>query len=225
MLIDWVKAMLMKIFEILYNTYGPQNWWPSDSDFETAIGAILTQSVAWRNVEIAINNLKRADLLDPRKMHSCPVSMLENLIRPAGFFKVKARRLKNFLNFMKEYDFDFDELRKFETQTLRNMLLSVSGIGKETADTILLYVFKRPVFVVDAYTLRLFERVTRQDKKTYEELQEIFHRNLESDPDLFGEYHALIVNHCKIVCKRKPICSVCKINQEKLCKSGEVSAN
>lgn len=216
--------MLKKIFNILYNTYGPQNWWPSDSDFETAVGAILTQSVAWRNVEVAINNLRRSDLLDPRKMYGCPVSILENLIRPAGFFKVKTRRLKNFLNFLKEYDFDFDELRKLDTKTLRNMLLRVSGIGKETADTMLLYIFKRPVFIIDAYTFRFFERVFGENKNTYEELQEIFHKNLENDPELFGEYHALIVNHCKIVCKRKPICSICKIRREKICKKGTENA-
>lgn len=209
--------MLKKIFEILYKTYGPQNWWPSDSDFETAVGAILTQSVSWRNVEMAIHNLRRVDLLNPKKMYECPEDILENAIKPAGFFKVKARRLKNFLEFMKNYDFDFDELRHYDTDTLRNLLLSISGVGQETADTILLYIFKRPVFVVDAYTLRMFKRLTRKNWKTYEELQEFFHKNLENDPNLFGEYHALIVAHSKSVCKKKPVCDICQISQEGIC--------
>ncbi|HEW92252.1 MAG TPA: endonuclease [Thermotogaceae bacterium] len=216
------EQMLKKIFEILYDTYGPQYWWPSDSDFETAVGAILTQSVSWRNVEMAINNLRRMDLLNPKKMYACLTGILEKCIKPAGFFKVKARRLKNFLEFLKDYDFDFDELKKFDTPTLRKVLLNVSGIGKETADTMLLYIFKRPVFVIDAYTIRLFERLTNEGKKTYDELQEFFQNNLENDPDLFGEFHALIVVHCKTVCKKKPVCSVCKINQNNLCKKAKM---
>lgn len=151
---------LMTIYDLLLEHFGPQNWWPAETPFEVALGAILTQQVSWKNVELAINNLKRLELLDPQKIRSLPLEILEKLIRPTGFYKTKAKKIKAFVGFLCErFDGSMDKMFETPAEDLRKALLSVYGIGPETADSILLYAGGVPVFVVDAYTIRLLERI------------------------------------------------------------------
>lgn len=217
-----VTKALMATYDLLYKHFGPQNWWPAETPFEVSVGAILTQQVSWRNVERAISHLKRLGLLDPWKMRSLPPAVLEELIRPTGFYKTKAKKIKAFVNFLCER-FGGSMNAMFETplEDLRSALLSVYGIGPETADSILLYAGGVPVFVVDAYTIRLLKRLglpendlrgPTRGEATYESVQSLFHTNLPRDAGLFNEFHALIVALCKHICRsRDPNCGVCPI--------------
>nr|MBP9855195.1 hypothetical protein [Candidatus Omnitrophota bacterium] len=192
-----------------------QKWWPGDSSFEVIVGAILTQNTNWGNVEKALNNLKKEKLLTPEHLVKISHRELANLIKPAGYFNVKAKRLKNFLDFLDErYDGDLKAMSKAPTIKLREELLSINGIGPETADSILLYAFQKPIFVIDAYTQRILYRHGLADKKTkYEALQEIFTKNLNPKTDLYNEFHALIVKIGKDYCKPKPKCEQCPLNK------------
>ncbi|MEO0156982.1 MAG: endonuclease III domain-containing protein [candidate division WOR-3 bacterium] len=205
--------ILIKIYECLFNTFGPQHWWPGDTPFEVMVGAILTQNTNWQNVEKAINNIKRANLLHPHKL-------LENrekipqLIRPSGFYKLKSKRLISFLKyFVERYNGEVKNFNKKETNYLRNELLSVPGIGPETADSILLYALERPVFVIDAYTRRMLTRHNLISQNAdYGEIQRFFENNLPRDIRLYNEYHALIVRLGKEYCKKnEPLCDTCPI--------------
>lgn len=209
------SAVLTRVYDALYDRFGPQHWWPGDTQFEVIVGAILTQNTAWTNVEKAITNLKKAGALNsPGAMKKLSVSRLAELIRPAGYYNIKAKRLKNFINFLdRRYALSLRKLSGVDTDTLRRELLEVNGIGPETRDSILLYAFERPVFVVDAYTKRIFSRHgIFADGLGYGDTQAIFMENLRRDSRLFNEYHALIVKLAKEFCRKKPKCAACPLN-------------
>lgn len=199
---------------MLYKRFGPQDWWPGDTPFEIIIGAILTQNTNWTNVEKAIANLKKARVLSPDKLHKLNITKLAGLIRPAGYFNIKAARLKNFINWLFEnYSGKLKNLESVPTERLRRELLSVKGVGTETADSILLYAFERPVFVVDAYTARICSRHHLIDfDADYHQIQQIFENNLPADVQLFNEYHALFVRSGKDFCRPTPRCNDCPLN-------------
>ena len=206
---------LLLIYNKLYKAFGPQHWWPGDTPFEVAVGAILTQNTNWGNVEKAINNLKKEKVLGARAIHDMPVKKLASLIQPSGYFNIKAKRLKSFINFlMNDYHGSMQRLKKEEMHSLRRKLLSVNGIGPETADSILLYALDKPVFVIDAYTKRVLSRhkILRHED-SYEKYQELFHLSLKKDVKLFNEYHALFVRVGKTFCKTKPVCEGCPLEQ------------
>lgn len=203
----------MEMFAALSNHFGPQHWWPAQTELEVIIGAVLTQNTNWKNVEKALVNLKEKDLLSIHYLHALPVSELAQLIRPAGYYNIKAKRLKNLIDFIAErYHSDLTGLLNEETESLRQGLLSVNGIGPETADSILLYAAHRPVFVVDAYTHRILSRHGMTDEQNdYHQLQALFMDHLPDDPSLFNEFHALIVMTGKEYCRRKPLCHLCPL--------------
>ncbi len=206
---------LTEIYNLLFKRFGPQHWWPGETRFEVITGAILTQNTNWTNVEKAIANLKSADLLIPEKLHHLDVSQLAALIRPAGYYNIKAKRLKNLINWLFEnYNGNLANLDNINTEQLRTKLLAVKGIGRETADSILLYAFERPVFVVDAYTARVvFRHQLIEPDADYEQLRELFQSNLPQDAKLFNEYHALLVKVGKEFCKPKARCHNCPLEK------------
>ena len=205
------RGDLQWIFEQLFCRYGPQNWWPAETPFEVMVGAVLTQNTAWSNVERAINNLKQADKLDCQQIAELSPLQLAELIRPAGYFNVKAKRLQNLCRFLLESGGETG-VACYPTDELRHALLSVNGVGPETADDILLYAFHRPVFVIDTYTRRLLKAygLTSGDEP-YEVLRNRFEMALQQDRQLFNEYHALIVIHAKQHCRKKPQCKNCPL--------------
>jgi len=210
------KGPVARIYEKLYRSFGPQYWWPGDTPFEVIVGAILTQNTAWTNVEKAIANLKRAGALSgPAAMRKLPPRKLASLIRPAGYFNVKAGRLRNFLDHLEtKYGSSLAAMSRVPTGRLREELLGVSGIGPETADSILLYAFNRPVFVVDAYTRRIFSRHgLLGEGATYGEIQEYFTKRFPAGRKAFNEYHALIVRLGKELCRTRPKCAVCPLRR------------
>lgn len=203
-----------EIYEILLDFYGPQNWWPADSPLEMMLGAILTQNTNWKNVEKALTQLKEYDLLSLEKLRHIDINQLAELIRPAGYYNLKARRLKNLLQIIDdEYQGDLHLLLADRLDHARQVLLSVKGVGEETADSILLYACGHPVFVVDAYTHRVFSRHNLlAEECSYADIQERFMDNLPADSQLFNEYHALIVRVAKQYCKKKqPLCDHCPL--------------
>lgn len=208
-----MKRTLSTIHKKLLARFGPQHWWPAETPFEMAVGAILTQNTSWANVEKAIANLKKDGRLSARKIHRMPTAGLAGLIRPAGYFNVKAERLKHFIVFlMNDYRGSMSEMKKEPLPVIREKLLSVNGIGPETADSIILYGLEKPVFVIDAYTKRMLSRHTIMHlDASYEEFQAIFHAHLKEDVRLFNEYHALIVRLAKDYCRAKPVCSGCPL--------------
>jgi endonuclease-3 related protein len=202
---------LRLIYRKLLDRYGPQDWWPGDTPFEIMVGAVLTQNTAWTNVEKAIANLKRQRLLSARKIVQSEHAALAELLRPSGYFNIKARRLKNFCQWYLEQG-EYRALKRRPTPTLRQQVLGVNGVGPETADDILLYAFDRPVFVIDAYTRRLLVRLKMiEGKEPYEGLRQGIERALGEDATLFNEYHALIVQHAKAHCRVKPDCVACPL--------------
>jgi endonuclease-3 related protein len=210
-----LSDQLKHIYGLLFARFGPQDWWPGDTPFEVIIGAILTQNTNWTNVEKAIANLKYAKVLSPDKLHRLEIKKLAGLIRPAGYFNIKAGRVKNFINWLFEnYSGKLKNLEKIPTGRLRLELLSVKGVGPETADSILLYAFDRPVFVVDAYTARICSRHRLIEiDADYHQIQQIFENNLPVDVQLFNEYHALLVRLGKDFCRPTPKCEDCPLNQ------------
>lgn len=205
---------LIDIYNHLYAHFGAQHWWPGDSDFEIIVGAILTQNTAWTNVEQAMTNLKRARLLTPNALNRVTMARLAKLIRPSGYFNRKAKKLKAFARFLFDrHRGKLSHLFRLDPQTLRDELLAVYGIGPETADSIILYAARKPIFVVDTYTRRIFARLgLARDDATYAELQALFMRALPHDERLFNEYHALIVALGKDICKKtKPRCAACPL--------------
>ena len=205
----------MEMFDLMIGYFGPQHWWPCESELEMMVGAVLTQNTSWNNVEKAINNLKAKKLLTLKTLHSISLHELTEDIRPAGYFNVKAGRLKNLISFLVEkYHGDIEFFLGEETDALREGLLSVKGIGPETADSILLYAAKRPVFVIDAYTHRILHRHgMSDDQASYYDLQELFMDSLPKDAELFNEFHALIVRTGKELCRRKPQCDICPLKK------------
>jgi endonuclease-3 related protein len=210
------REQLLEIYRTLLEFFGPQHWWPGETPFEVAVGAILTQNTSWSNVEKAITNLMVAGHLDAVKLHEIDTAELEKLIRPAGYFRVKARRLRNFINWLCDnYAGDLRNLVAISTTRLREELLSISGVGPETADSILLYALNRPVFVVDTYTARVMVRhgLIAPEGLDYAQLQDLFQSNLEPDAALFNEFHALLVMTGKDYCKPNPRCSSCPLDR------------
>jgi endonuclease-3 related protein len=211
-----VRPELISYLHAMLAAHGPQFWWPGRTRFEVIVGAILTQNTSWSNVERAIANLRRERLLSPSAIERIPVHRLATLIRSSGYFRQKARKLKAFVNFLRSrYQGSLNRLFARPTGALREQLLSVHGIGPETADSILLYAGNHPVFVVDAYTRRILERHRMaRGKESYEEIRQLFEFSLPAEPKLFNEYHALLVHTGKHFChKRQPDCQRCPLQQ------------
>lgn len=211
-----MSGLLQTGFDLMFDRLGGQNWWPGDSPFEVMVGAVLTQNTNWKNVEKAISNLKGAGLLSPSSLYMIPLDRISDLIRPAGYFRIKSKRLKNFLKFFTdEYDADIEFMKKKSLSVLREGLLSVSGLGPETVDSMLLYALDKPIFVIDAYTKRIMvrHRLCSEDAD-YHELQDYFMSNLSEDVSLYNEYHALLVNVGKNFCRPKePKCNECPLQK------------
>jgi endonuclease-3 related protein len=208
-----ITQQLTEIYQLLLDRFGRQHWWPGETQLEIITGAILTQNTNWANVEKAIANLKAADLLTPEKLHHLDVLNLAKLIKPAGYYNIKAKRLKNFINWLfQKYDGQLANLENLGTDPLRAELLTVTGIGRETADSILLYAFNREIFVIDAYTARVAVRHRLiEPQAEYEQLRDLFQSNLPQDSQLFNEYHALLVKVGKEFCKPKAKCPGCPL--------------
>ena len=206
---------LMRFYEALYVHYGPQHWWPGETDFEVTVGAVLTQNTNWQNVEKAIANLKAADLLTPQALDALTEKQLAEYIRPAGYFNIKSRRLKNLIRWlMEEFDGSLETLRDYSIERLREELLSINGIGRETADSIILYALHKPTFVVDTYTYRVLVRHGCIDAESdYEQIKEFFEGRLPEDVELYNEFHALIVQVGKNHCKPRAQCTKCPLQQ------------
>lgn len=207
---------LIEVYDALHRAHGPQSWWPAETPFEVMVGAVLTQNTAWTNVEKAIANLRAAHALDAEPLLAVPVAQLAEWLRPAGYFNVKAARLRSFCAWYLAAG-GYPRLRRWQTARLRAGLLSVKGVGPETADDILLYAFGRPVFVIDAYTRRILSRLGLVGgDEAYDELRLAIERALTLTEQrehvrvtLFNEYHALIVRHGKDVCRTRPRCAEC----------------
>ncbi|MDD2751780.1 MAG: endonuclease III domain-containing protein [Candidatus Omnitrophica bacterium] len=210
-----MKKKLGTFYAKLYRHFGTQQWWPAETPFEVMVGAILTQNTSWQNVEKAIVNLKKKKVLSAKKLHSLTEKKLAALIKPCGFYHLKANRLKTFLKFFfSKYNGNTKKMAAGNIHNLRKELLMVKGIGPETADSILLYALNKPVFVVDAYTKRILSRhkLITEDA-TYQEVQDLFMCNLKHQAKLFNEYHALLVKLAKDFClKRRPRCEICPVN-------------
>lgn len=202
---------LLDIYQRLFDHYGNRHWWPAETPFEVVIGAILTQNTNWNNVEKAIANLRQADALTIDAIIKLKRETLEQLIRPSGFFRQKAERLQLFCRYLQEqHQGSLERLLDQELNLARDELLRLKGIGPETADSILLYAGQRPSFVVDAYTHRLFQRLgILAGTEKYAFVRDLFMSNLPEDIQLYNEYHALIVIHCKDFCRKKPLCQNC----------------
>ena len=194
--------------------YGPQHWWPAQEPFEVIVGAILTQSAAWANVEKAIANLKAAEALSPKALRRLPHPEVARLIHPCGYYNSKALKLKSFAHWLGEhYNDNLDKLFANSIDHIRQRLLSVYGIGQETADSIILYAANKPIFVIDAYTRRIINRIGLASKSdSYTAYQTLFMVNLPADARLFNEYHALLVHLAKNVCRLRPVCHQCRLN-------------
>ena len=212
-----MQKLLTSIYQKLYRAYGPRHWWPGDTPFEVMVGAILTQNTSWKNVERAIQRLKARRVLTPEGIHRLKTSDLASVIRSSGFYRIKADRLKSFVDFLfEEFEGKIDRMKKEPVEGLRKRLLEVKGIGQETADSILLYALQKPMFVVDAYTRRVLSRHGMiSDRASYEEVQKLFMRHLPTDGKLFNEYHALLVHVAKSACKKIPKCDICPLRDTK----------
>ncbi|MDY6863539.1 MAG: endonuclease III domain-containing protein [Thermodesulfobacteriota bacterium] len=209
-----IKDELMAVYNKLYQSFGPRNWWPADSPFEVIVGAVLTQNTSWKNVEKAIKRLKEENLLSLTAIYRVDVSYLAETIRSSGFYKLKAKRLKNLIEFIfKNFGGEIEGLTAERMGTLREKLLNVNGIGPETADSIMLYALEKPIFVVDAYTRRILSRHDLiSENASYSEIQQLFIDNLPQNARLYNEYHALIVYLGNTICKKRPLCDRCPLN-------------
>ncbi len=210
---------LEQVYQHFFDCYGPQHWWPGDTPFEVIVGAILTQSTAWINVEKAIAKLKEADMMDPISLQRIPVDDLAQLIRSSGYYNVKARKLKAFVERLAEFNNSLEAMFAPDIPALRAELLSIYGIGEETADSIILYAAGKPIFVIDAYTHRIMDRLGLSPVQgNYAALQSVFMNALPHDQKLFNEYHALLVQHGKRICRKtSPACASCCLG--KMCPS------
>ena len=215
--------MLEEVYQRLHQHYGPQGWWPGDGPLDVVIGAILTQSAAWTNVEKAIRNLKDASCWSLQAIHNRPVDELAAIIRPSGYFNAKARKLKAFAKHVIEgYSGSLSDFLSKDLGQLRQELLTIHGIGPETADDILVYAAEKPSFVIDSYTRRILGRaglLPESEGAGYGTCQALFHDNLPADVALFNEYHALLDRHAKIACTKVPKCSGCCL--EDICATGK----
>jgi len=210
-----IADKLLEVYGRLYAAYGRQHWWPAGSPFEVVVGAILTQSAAWVNVEKAIANLKAAGILSPEGLLKVGPDELARLIYPAGYYNAKARRLKAFVEMLFDrHGGDLDALFALPLPQLRQQLLATHGIGQETADSIILYAAEKPSFVIDAYTRRVFSRLGLEPASdSYASWQAMFSEALPPDVQLFNEYHALIDRHAKTICRKVPLCGQCCLRE------------
>lgn len=212
-------ADLAGLYRQLHAAYGQQAWWPAEGRFEILVGAVLTQNTAWANVERAIANLQKQGWLEADAILAADQNQLLEALRPSGTFRIKAQRLKGLCQWF-EASGGFRVLERWPTDALRTALLGVKGIGQESADAILLYAFNRPVFVIDAYTRRLLQRLGWLVRDPgYEPLRAVFELTLTADADLFAQYHALIVEHAKRQCRARPRCSTCTLRNS--CRTGQ----
>ncbi len=211
---DSLSKTLQEIFNRLFNRYGSQQWWPAQGTFEIIIGAILTQSAAWVNVEKAITNLTAAGALSPDSIRRITQDKLARLIFSSGYYNAKAKKIKAFAGWLgKHYDDDFSRLFAGDVNNIRQQLLMVYGIGEETADSIILYAANKPIFVIDTYTRRIINRIGLEQKNAgYAKYQKLFMTNLPNDSRLFNEYHALLVYLAKNICRSRPLCPQCCLN-------------
>lgn len=209
-----ISQTLLNIYQQLFTRYGPQHWWPAEEPFEIIVGAILTQSAAWGNVEKAIANLKSAGALSPQALRRLTVAEVATLIHPCGYYNAKALKLKSFAHWLSEHFNDnLNQLFATDIDYLRQQLLAIHGIGQETADSIILYAAGKPIFVIDAYTRRIVSRLgLAPDNDSYSAYQCLFMNNLAADVKLFNEYHALMVCLAKDVCRKYPLCHQCCLN-------------
>ena len=208
-----MQQRLMTIFEGLLKAFGPGHWWPGDSPLEVMIGAVLTQNTSWRNVEKAIANMKEQGLLDMARLVDIREEELAKIIRPAGYYNVKSKRLKAVIAGFYGRFGTIEGAADVPTPELRAHLLSLNGVGPDTADSILLYALERPVFVVDAYTRRFIgNHGLADDNLEYHDVQRLFTKNLPEDLYLFNEYHALIVRLAQQYCKKGPDCAACPLS-------------
>jgi endonuclease III related protein len=205
---------LLEIYYTLLNTYGQRHWWPAQTPFEMMVGAILTQNTTWLNVEKAISNF--GEHLSPEVIASASNDDLAQIVRPSGYYNKKAIKLKALTQWFGKYSYDVQQTMKIEGQFLRRELLAVKGVGPETADSILLYALNKPFFVVDAYTRRILYRLGYDLPKTYDGLRLNIEESIPQDIYLYGEFHALIVEHAKRHCRKAPTCEACPV--EPLCK-------
>ncbi|MCX8123665.1 MAG: endonuclease [Spirochaetes bacterium] len=206
--------ILKRVYQQLLSHYGPQHWWPAETSFEVTIGAILAQNISWANAAKAVENLKKHKLLSPQALYKKSAGAIAPYITSSGYYNQKAGAIAAFLHWFKQYDFSFESLQRLPTDTLRKELLSLPRIGPETCDSILLYALNRKIFVVDAYTKRIFTRFgILTGNEDYMAIQEFFHKNFEGTVQDYNEYHALIVKHGKDVCTKKPHCDKCCIAQ------------
>ncbi|MDQ5987216.1 MAG: Endonuclease III [Syntrophus sp. SKADARSKE-3] len=204
---------LLEAYKILNDTFGDLHWWPGDSQLEIIVGAILTQNTSWQNVERAIAAIKERELLNTSFFIETDDHALANLIRPSGYYNIKAKRLKSFFRFLKENcNGSLEEMFSRDLSILRSQLLEVNGIGEETADSILLYAGEKPVFVVDTYTKRILGRHgIIEEKSTYADIQHLFMKHLPQDVRLYNQYHALIVETGKRYCRKESLCHACPL--------------
>ncbi len=203
-----LKDKLLELYHQLQAEHGNLRWWPADTPFEVALGAILTQATAWRNVEKAIDNLKSADAFTPEQIHAISQDKLEELLHPSGYFRMKSKKVRAFVNHIVQRPFKI--MFEQSVNDLRKELISIYGVGPETADSIILYAAEKPSFVVDTYTYRLISRLGWiEGNFHYERLRSLFMDNLPHDVVLFNEYHALVVRHGARVCKKTPDCESC----------------
>lgn len=208
-----MRKLLHELYEKLWQAFGPQGWWPGETPFEVALGAILTQNTNWRNVARVIADLKDCGLLDAGILREMPDAELARRLRPVGYYHIKADRVKNFLAFFAQrYQDSLASMAAEDLEVVRLGLLSVKGIGPETADSILLYALHKPTFVVDAYTFRILSRHGLvAEPLSYEELRQVFMDHLPADVKLFQEYHALLVRLGKEYCRTRPRCAECPL--------------
>jgi len=207
---------IKKLYDDLYSIYGDVGkWWPGTPE-EIFVSAVLTQNTNWKNVEKALENIykytNQKDIL--KDLHNFSIQKIAELIKPAGFYNLKAERLKNLLSFLSISDFDIEKMKKMDENLFRKKLLEIKGIGKETADSILLYALNKPFFVVDAYTKRLIDRIYKIKEKDYDKVQKIFYEAYPKNTELYQKLHGLIVEHAKLICRKKPLCNLCKLSSK-----------
>ncbi len=210
------QRRLLNIFNVLLRSFGKRNWWPGETALEIIVGAVLTQNTSWKNVEKAIDNLKHHNALDIDILYQMDRKTLASMVKSSGFYNIKSYRLKNIIKVIHDkYASDICNLKALNISEIRNRLLEINGVGKETADSIILYAFDKPIFVVDVYTKRFLRNHRLYDGQfDYDSVQEFFMKNLPHDTYLFNEFHALIVYLCQNFCKQDPVCSACPLKKD-----------
>lgn len=208
-----IPKILTEIYEKMFSHFGSQKWWPAETALEVIVGTILTQNTSWTHVEKTISNLKKEKVLSVEKLESISEEKLAELIRSSGYFNLKAKRLKNFIHFLRtEYEGKIEKMAEEENSLLREKLLSITGIGPETADSILLYAVAKPFFVIDQYTYRiLYRHHLIPEETSYQEMQELMMNHLPKKVEYYNEYHAQIVMIGKNFCRKKPNCEKCPL--------------